>query len=205
MVGTIIPIVYGERLDGKRMTVLWLYAIGTIAGAGSFGALLGTVGSSLGLERQFLETRAIALTLGAGHLMLAHRDLGVIRFPLPQSRWQVPRAWLRMMPRPIAALAYGTALGVGVLTRINTSTFYAVLAWALLIGTPSLGAIVFAAFGLGRLMPVVALVATGRNDWDRTVRWVGLVDPWWPAAKLLNGLALAAVAGWLLAIAVAGR
>lgn len=202
MVGTIIPIGYGERLGGRRLTCLWLFVGGAIVGGAAFGSLLSVGGAHLGLGPlgASIPGRGLAI-LVCCHIAVVGREIGVLRFPLPQSRWQVPREWLASMPVRMAATLYGLALGTGVLTRVTTGGFYLLLLWALMSGSRLEGALMFAAFGLGRGVPVLALASVTDNT-DDLGSSVTALDPWWAAMRLVNALVISACGGWFFAMAV---
>jgi len=76
---------------------------------------------------------------------------------VPQVRRQVPEHWRRVVALPVAAGLYGVLLGLGFTTFVLTLAVWALFGIALALGDPSLGLSVGLAFGLGRLLPVVAL------------------------------------------------
>jgi sulfite exporter TauE/SafE len=203
MAGTIIPIVYGERGRGTWGLELLLHSVGALAGAAALGALLGAGGSLLSLNVLSTPSSPAALAaLGCAHMMYAQAEMGLLRLPSPQSHWQVPRGWQRTLTSRGAALAYGAALGFGVLTRISASTFYVVSGSVVLTGSAWLGAAVMAGFGIGRVAPLWAL-SVAADDYPRVARWEFVLSRWQPAMKVLNGLALAGSAGWLVGLGIA--
>ena len=204
MVGTILPIVYGERRQLPKIERLSLavYVGGLLLG----GAVLGTAISltGLGLRLRGIEKGSITAMLPViflVHAVLALREIGVVNMPLPQSRWQVKRAWaLDLHPR-VAALLYGLMLGFGVITRIPTGLFYALLIWVASSCDTGFGALVFLLVGLGRALPVV-LLAEGTADGEQMFRWSNVLHRWFPIMRLVNALVLAGATGWILALAL---
>jgi uncharacterized metal-binding protein len=201
MVHTILPIVYGERLRSRRSWSLWSYALGSLLGAIMLGTVLGFFGASIHAPLQTMSNHAVLfLAIGMIHVAVAGHELGFFSLPLPQSRWQVPRQWLGKMPWPAATLAYGLALGAGVLTRINASPFYLLLAGSIALGHPWLAVLAFGTFGIGRVLPMLAFFVVAQDDFE-LARWHTVVDRWFPTMKVLTGLGLALWGGVWLGIA----
>jgi len=202
MVGTIIPIVHGERLRGEQRS-LWLYVARALAGGAGSGLILGYGGSAIRIGKLgVLDAAPPLFAIALGYVLLALRELGVCRFPMPQSHWQVPRSWQVSMPRPLAMVAYGAALGSGVLTGIPSGGFYPLVIWSPLLGSPLYGLAVFGAFAIGRAIPVVAM-AKATDDSEGLRRWLPIADHSQAIMRLLNALALSACGGWVLGIAIA--
>jgi hypothetical protein len=154
MVETITPAVCGTRK--RQLAALALFAVGAVAAAAGLGALLGLAGSVIGSG----PSLALALALA---VLGALREAGIVRFPIPQSKRQVPERWRFRLPLPVWSLGYGAGLGLGVLTYQPVATFWVACAAALALGRPVAGALAFALFGVGR---TVVLLLPARRGAD---------------------------------------
>jgi cytochrome c biogenesis protein CcdA len=85
-----------------------------------------------------------------------------------------------------------------VLTRVAVTTFYPVAVWVLAVGDPALGALIMAAFGVGRALPLVVVACIFDNAED-SAQFEGILHRYKPALHLVNGLVLA-TAGWCLIV-----
>ena len=118
-----------------------------------FGATLGWIGGSLGAP----WGRPGLLALGAVATLYALGTITGLRVPVPQLRRQVPDWWRTFFGRPFAAVLYGAGLGIGFLTYLSAGTLVVVSFAALASGSPGIGALVVAPFGLVRgLSAIVA-------------------------------------------------
>ena len=75
----------------------------------------------------------------------------------PQIRRQVPEAWRRVLPIPLAAAGYGVLLGLGFTTFVLSFAVWALAGASIALGDPALGLGMGLAFGAGRALPVIAL------------------------------------------------
>lgn len=90
-------------------------------------------------------------------------ELGFVRLPTPMRRQQLPRRWRRSMsPRRVAFL-FGVIIGPGFLIFIRSSAYYVMVLAAFLLGSPALGATMFAAVALGRCAPGLTAIAYQRR------------------------------------------
>ena len=146
MLETFTPAVCGSR---KRQIVAQaLFATTAIATAAALGLALGAVGSALGARQAVLAAAALALVAAA-------REAGIVRFPLPQARRQVPERWRFELPLPVWATGYGAGLGAGFFTYQPVSTFWVACAAALALGRPLPAALCLSLYGVGRAAMVV--------------------------------------------------
>ena len=79
-----------------------------------------------------------AWLIGLLALAYAVSDVGLLRLPRPNLTQAVPITWWRRWQPYGAALAYGSALGLGVMTRIPFGAFYVLCTWCVLKGDPDL-------------------------------------------------------------------
>ena len=146
MLATFTPAVCGSR---KRPIVAQaLFAVAAVVTAAALGLALGLAGSALGAQRAVLVAAALAL-------LAAAREAGLVRFPLPQARRQVPDRWRFELPLPVWASGYGAGLGAGFFTFHPVSTFWIACAGALALATPMTAALCFSLYGAGRALMVV--------------------------------------------------
>jgi hypothetical protein len=141
MLETFTPAVCGSR---KRQIVAQaLFAATAVATAATLGLALGALGSALGARQAVLAAAALAL-------LAAAREAGIVRFPLPQARRQVPERWRFELPLPVWATGYGAGLGAGFFTYQPVSTFWVACAAALALGRPLPAALCLSLYGFGR-------------------------------------------------------
>ena len=153
MVETVTPAVCGNRK--RQLVALVLFAVGAITTSAALGAVLGLVGSAIG---------GAALIVAAALAILgALREAGVLRFPIPQSRRQVPDRWRYELPLPVWATGYGAGLGLGILTYQPVATFWVACAAALALGRPLAGAAAFALYGVGRTLVLLLPARRGAD------------------------------------------
>ena len=146
MLETFTPAVCGSR---KRQIVAQaLFTAVAVATAAALGLALGIVGSLLGARHAILAAAALAL-------LAAAREAGLVRFPLPQARRQVPERWRFDLPLPVWATGYGAGLGAGFFTFQPVSTFWVACAGALALARPVPAAICLSLYGAGRAVMVV--------------------------------------------------
>lgn len=196
MVGTIVPVGYG-RSRRKWLLAAIIYTIGT--GVSSF--ILGVVLAALG---QFVLRIDVELTtpalfvLAIIALLYGIHEFGIVHMPYPQLKRQVPLRWRYELPHYITPLAYGIGLGVGYGTFIAVGTLHVVALGAFLAGTPLLGGIIFASFGLGRALPLLILgpKITSPSQIAPTVNF--LMGKSW-LVHIVNGILLSTTAGWFIA------
>jgi cytochrome c biogenesis protein CcdA len=160
------------------------------------GGILGWSGS---LAQFSLPGRLprIVLFLGVVALILSGNAAGLIRIPIPESRWQVPRKWLSSLPQAVGAGLFGICLGAGVMTRI-TITLYVVLVWALVSGSAQSGAIAMAVYALCRTIPLWVLYFMSKGDGEKRYRYAMTAERWGTAASLVSALALTATGSFLV-------
>jgi hypothetical protein len=153
MVETFTPAVCGSR--PRQRLALAGFAVGAIAASALVGALLGALGAALGAQ--------LALVAAGLALLAAAREAGLVSFPLPQVRQQVPERWRFELPLPVWSVGYGAGLGVGFLTFQPVATFWVACAAAVALANPLAAAASFAAFGAGRAL-MAAWPRRGHED-----------------------------------------
>lgn len=196
MIGTIIPMVYGAPGQKRKSTNAVGHLVGAVFGASLLGAVLGSIGLVLsGVGPAFIGWLAVALV----SLIYAAHELALVRLPVPEFHRQVPAAWRSSFSPRTAAGIYGLVLGAGVFTHITTATFYVACLSAVVLGDPILGATVLGAFGLGRGLPILLLVAGSRDMADAFWKYDRLAFTGVKWIHQANGQALALVGVYLLA------
>lgn len=147
MLASITPL--GERGRGAswRRTVT-AYVVASIVGGAAVGGLLGAVGSLLSV----VHSRWPVVVGGTVALVAAALDLAG---RLPTLRRQVDETWLNRYRDWVYGAGFGLQLGVGAMTIVTSASLY--LAWVveLLSGNVVIGAIIGAAFGSSRALPLV--------------------------------------------------
>jgi cytochrome c biogenesis protein CcdA len=192
MMDFITPVVHGGRARWR----LALFAYGACAAitAAAFGALLGMGGRAL---RQQLPIEHGAVVLSIIVLVAAVHELGVVRIPWPQRRWQVPSSWRFIAPRWIPSALYGLLLGPGVLTYIPVATYYVLVAMAIFITDPGCAAAVFVLFAVAQLVPLY-LVGRGAETFDAAAARITTWSSHRMRLHRVNGAFLVAVAVYLV-------
>jgi hypothetical protein len=158
MVATITPGVFGSPSRLKWSISILLFAVGEALGGAATGALLG--GAGWLLDRVHPLPGGRWWLVAAAALLYALHEVGALKLPAPSRAWQVPSRWRARYHPWFVAGSYGLLLGTGVLTRIETTTFFVMLLWCLLSASPLAAAAVFAGFGLSQAL-ALAIVAHG--------------------------------------------
>lgn len=128
MVGSLGSVVNGSDQALRRVTGLHL--IGLVVGAllvGSFLTVTGAAARSLGLRPVILVVAVLSVAGTASQL---------VGTPALQSQWQVPEHWRRIMSGDVLALFYGFLLGLGMLTAVVVTAFWAFVALSILVQPP---------------------------------------------------------------------
>ena len=193
MIETITPDVCGSRR--RQRIALVGFAAGAAGAAALLGAFLGFVGSTVG-GREALVAALVLAALGA------LRELGALRFPLPQLRLQVPERWRADLPLPAWAVGYGAGLGIGFATFQPVATFWFACAGAIALGRPLAAAACLSSYGLGRAAMVALPVLLEPDPALAAERLLSRR----PAISRANGigLALCAIVLALTLVPVAG-
>ena len=132
----------GGALSGGALLFGVLGALGRLAGGGGHGSLVAAA----------VVAAAAAVGDGGG---------AAVR---PQIRRQVPEPWRRLMPLPLALAAYGVLLGLAFTTFVLSFAAWAVAAISVAVGDPRVGIAIGLAFGAGRALPVLVLVAARSGE-----------------------------------------
>ena len=188
MVETLAPDGFARRLR-TSLAACVTFAFGALAGgAVTFGGLA-LVGAALGSG----GTAALGLAAVVAVAAAAAEARG-LRIA-PQIRRQVPEAWRRVLPVPLAAAGYGVLLGLGFTTFVLSFAVWALAGASIALGDPTLGLAMGLAFGAGRALPVICLAPFAGTDrggaitvamCERPAILIGL--------RRLDAVALAAVA-----------
>ena len=192
MIGQIKPLV---QVAGRRV---WLTAVAAhIAGAALSASILGAILGALGLATG-LPQRAplIADLIGCAALVAcALRDIELWKWSLPSTSRQTP-AWFRTAFGPVwSAFAWGADLAQGWTTHVTFASYYGLVLWAVLSGSPSLGGILLGAYGLGRALPVLAAGLAGHTH-DLGMAHLSQLR----LLHLVNASAATFVAGYMLGV-----
>ena len=150
MVETLAPHGYARRLR-TSVAACATFAVGALAGGAiTFGGLA-LVGAALGAGGPVGLGIAAVVALAA-----AAAEARGLRIA-PQIRRQVPEAWRRVLPVPLAAAGYGVLLGLGFTTFVLSFAVWALAGASIALGDPALGLAMGLAFGAGRALPVILL------------------------------------------------
>ena len=175
MLSSIHPL--GERARNNRWIVT--AAAFSIAALGA-GALAGAViagAGSLVPEGNWRWVAAAGAVTGAGIL-----DLSGVNPPGP--RRQVNEDWIGAFRGWVYGAGFGAQLGLGAATYVVTWSVWAVAAVAFLSGRATAGAVIGAAFGLGR--SVFPLAAGWIDRPSRLTSFNRKMAGWaWPASRAL--------------------
>jgi hypothetical protein len=191
MLASINPL--GERARGNRWgTTVAAFTLGALVAAAAFGAVLGGLGSLPGLPAaaRLTSLGAVALVAGLAELVAPRR--------VPSSRRQVDERWVGALRGWVYGAAFGAQLGVGVATVVTSALVYAWLAAVVLTGSVRGGALIGAAFALGRSVPFVFVRRAERPEELRAR--LRLLTSWAVTGRLAAaGASLVVGAGCLVA------
>jgi len=157
MVETLAPGGYARRRRTCAAACATFAAGALLGGALTFGGLA-AAGALLGAGSPAAVGAAAVLALAAA--VAEARGLRIA----PQVRRQVPEAWRRTRPLPLAAAGYGLLLGLGFTTFILSFAVWALAGMSVALGDPALGVALGLAFGAGRALPVLVLAPVAGGE-----------------------------------------
>lgn len=155
MVGALGPAGRGAESGMSRTIAIHGFAI--VLGATLMGLVVATVGS-------FVQGSPLASVLSAALvacLMLVALQAIDLRTP-PQSRWQVPEPWRRLLDMEVLAGFYGFVLGFGVFTAVVLSAFW-VFVTLTLAAAPGVAVAAWASYGLARTLSFGIAITANRG------------------------------------------
>jgi hypothetical protein len=159
MIGTIGSLVQETSNRHRWLLAASLYTFACLGTAMFLGTILGALGY---LMRSLVRGTAIymafphagAWIIGLLALVYAISDVGLLPLPRPILMEAVPIRWWRWWRPYGAALAYGAALGLGVMTRIPFGAFYVLCTWCVLKGDAIYGALLMGTYGAVRALMI---------------------------------------------------
>ena len=198
MVSTISPVVYRHpswKRNSWRLAATF-YTLGSIAGGGLVGAILGWTGSYLSF---FLSPYRSLFPLFIGLFALAYslHELRLVPLPYPQRPQQVPDYWRYRFHPYLTAGLFGLLLGTGFITFIPTATYYILAAAAVFYGSPIVGILVFTIYGVARalLLWPVSRQITSPVTIEILTYYMDITKP---IMKQVNGFTLAMSSAYLI-------
>ena len=126
----------------------------TLAGLGVtlvVGAGIGELGRLLGLAERPAYALAACLAIA---LVLAARELDILRFRLPERPLQTEKVWMHQFGPIGAATMWGLHLSLGFFTRVNYGGFWMLTLLALGLGNPGIGALLMGGHWVGKALSV---------------------------------------------------
>ncbi|MGD6964379.1 hypothetical protein ACQCVB_19430 [Fictibacillus phosphorivorans] len=149
--------IYVIRPSGGRLKnwLSWLYqsllyTFAAVLSSGFTGFIAATIGKTLNFD--VLDWSL--LIVGIISLLYGFKEVGLIKLPMPQRKWQVPISWI-INRKYTGAFFYGITIGAGYLTYITYSGFYVWVLLSMVLGNPVYGLLVGAIYGLGRSLPLI--------------------------------------------------
>lgn len=150
MMGIITPLGQGRR------NKVWLRAAAIYTAGGSLSSAVvglsvwrlgGPIREHVGL---LVGWRIFAIVA----VLLALRDLNLVRFTLPQRKCQAPQSWLWKYDLKSSLFMWGFYIGVGLSSFIAFSGLYATIVALLLVRTQMVAIAIMVSYWLGRVLPV---------------------------------------------------
>ena len=157
LVETLAPDGFARRLR-TSLAACATFAIGAVAGGAITYGGLALVGAALGAAGS--AALGAAAVIAAAAAAAEARGLRIA----PQIRHQVPEAWRRVLPVPVAAAGYGVLLGLGFTTFVLSFAVWALAGASIAVGDPATGLAIGLAFGAGRALPVISLAPFAGSD-----------------------------------------
>jgi hypothetical protein len=169
MLSSIHPL--GERARHNRWGVtVAVYCFGSTLGGAAGGAAISAVGAAIGMAWRPPAWLALGI-VAAGCAAAAVADLSGPGWQLPSNHRQVNEDWLNRYRGWVYGLGFGVQLGLGLVTIVTTGAVYAtalfagVLGWAVTVPAGVLlGAVVGAAFGVARAVPLLLVGRVGNPE-----------------------------------------
>jgi sulfite exporter TauE/SafE len=152
MIGTIGFLVQETSNRRRWLLATSLYTVACVTTAALLGTLLGAAGQLM--RGLFGPPLALPGGLLVGTIAIAYAvsDVGLARLPRPTLKHAVPVSWWRKWKPYGAALAYGAALGIGVMTQMPFGAFYVLCAWCIVHGSPAYAALLLGTYGAARAL-----------------------------------------------------
>lgn len=148
------------------------YLVGSVLGSAALAAVCIGVGETAGASNIAVQLVywAVAALIAVASLLQYRGGLA----PLPESKAQVPRAWLRWNRRWKTALAYGLVIGMGVFTNMGFAATYVLLGAMVVMGSVPLAIAVGVVYGATKGLIVLASwvansVLSRSAPWERFV------------------------------------
>jgi hypothetical protein len=195
------------KVARDRKTWVRAVTLYTVTGLGvtlAVGAGLGELGHVAGLGGRPIVALSACLATAA---VLAARELGVLRFRLPERRVQTEKVWMHQFGPLGAATLWGLHLSLGFFTRVNYGGFWMLTVLALGLGSPGLGALLMGGHWVGKALPVWVAPLALRTSADGS-EVEGTWDTDGRHYRRVQGLGLVAtgvvLAAWLTILAGGG-
>ena len=191
MICTIGSLVQETSTRWRWLLSASIYTIACLGTAMLLGATLGALGHLIGGIIGGAHIYAMFPHVGAwiiGLLAIAYSlsDLGLLRMPRPILSKAVPITWWRRWGPYGSALAYGAALGLGIMTRVPFGAFYVLCTWCVLQGNVAYGALLMGTYGVMRAL-VLFPVSWGLNRTPITEWATNRFFNQWRAQQVLAG------------------
>ena len=128
-----------------------LYTFTGLAVTVAVGAGIGELGRVAGLAGRPVLALTACLAIA---VLLAARELGVLRFRLPERPLQTEKVWMHQFGPLGAATMWGLHLSLGFFTRVNYGGFWMLTLLALGLGSPRTGALLMGGHWVGKALSV---------------------------------------------------
>src|SRR5947209_5913435 len=161
MICTIGSLVQETSTRWRWLLSASIYTLACLGTAMLLGATLGALGYLIGgiiggaHSYYAMVPHAGVWIIGLLAIAYAASDLGWLRMPRPILSKAVPITWWRRWGPYGSALAYGAALGIGVMTRIPFGAFYVLCTWCILKGDAAYGALLMGTYGAARALMIL--------------------------------------------------
>ncbi len=148
---SLLPVTVAFLAGFERQISPWRksleFCTGIICSLIFLGSLSGLIGRIYGEVPNLVSTMVALLAIAMGLNLL-----GFIKFPLPTG----PEAiwWQQKVPPSLAPIATGMAFGVAA-SPCTTPVLAVLLGWIAETGSPLIGVILLASFGIGQTLPLM--------------------------------------------------
>lgn len=152
-VGTLTPLRLLSPTGSLWLKGVSAYTVGGLITACCVGFALGALGWVLQLSRLPSVLVPGLILISALALVLAARELGVIRFALPQVHRQTHKVWAVEHGMITGSAMWGAHIGLSFATVVQHGGFFIVVSLALVNGAAT-ATLLMAAYWIGRTLPL---------------------------------------------------